>query len=182
MSDAFKLQDSHIVIDLAEQRLYLPAHGKCYVISTGKNGIGEQENSGKTPRGWHEIRNKIGATEPLNRVFVARQPQNEIYSAELAAEFPKRDWILTRILWLGGLEAGFNAGEGCDTHARYIYIHGTPDTEPMGIPMSHGCIRMRNTDLIELFDLVNEGDKVYLSEQSLAGIFFAAHDVNCQQT
>ncbi len=93
--------------------------------------------------------------------------QGEVYSSELAAQFPERDWILSRILWLDGLEEGFNKGEGHDTMQRYIYIHGTPDKEPMGVPMSHGCIRMRNEEIIELFDLVAEDALVYLSEQSL---------------
>lgn len=161
------IEQADIQIDLAAQKLYLPHFAKSYSISSGKNGIGEIENSGKTPRGWHKVAQKIGADTPLNSVFIARQATGEIYSESLAAEFPNRDWILTRILWLSGLEDGFNCGEGCDTYRRYIYIHGTPDTEPMGIPMSHGCIRMRNTDLIELFDLVNEQALVYISEHSL---------------
>lgn len=161
------IEQADIQIDLAAQKLYLPRFAKSYSISSGKNGIGEIENSGKTPRGWHKVTQKIGADTPLNSVFIARQATGEIYSESLAAEFPNRDWILTRILWLSGLEDGFNCGEGCDTYRRYIYIHGTPDTEPMGIPMSHGCIRMRNTDLIELFDLVNEQALVYISEHAL---------------
>ena len=161
------IEQADIQIDLAAQKLYLPRFAKSYSISSGKNGIGEIENSGKTPRGWHKVTQKIGADTPLNSVFIARQATGEIYSESLAAEFPNRDWILTRILWLSGLEDGFNYGEGCDTYRRYIYIHGTPDTELMGIPMSHGCIRMRNTDLIELFDLVNEQALVYISEHSL---------------
>ncbi|EXC33827.1 L,D-transpeptidase catalytic domain protein [Acinetobacter sp. 1294596] len=100
-------------------------------------------------------------------MFIARQFTDEIYSPELAAQFPQRDWILTRILWLHGLEPGFNQGEGRDTFQRYIYIHGTPDTEPMGIPMSHGCIRMRNEEIIELFDLIPEQALVFLSETPL---------------
>ncbi|ATO19749.1 L,D-transpeptidase [Acinetobacter sp. LoGeW2-3] len=163
----WNVEQADILVDLAAQKLYLPRFAKSYSISTGKNGSGEEENSGKTPRGWHKVAEKIGADTPLNSVFIARHATGEVYSEALAAEFPNRDWILTRILWLSGLEEGFNCGEGCDTYRRYIYIHGTPDTEPMGIPMSHGCIRMRNTDLIELFDLVNEEALVYISEQPL---------------
>lgn len=163
----FKLEDADIVIDLANQTLNLPKHNKFYVVSTGKNGIGEQENTGKTPRGWHRVAKKFGMQAPKNAVFIARNPTGEVYSSELAAQFPKRDWILSRILWLDGLEEGFNKGEGHDTMQRYIYIHGTPDKEPMGVPMSHGCIRMRNEEIIELFDLVPEDALVYLSEQSL---------------
>jgi lipoprotein-anchoring transpeptidase ErfK/SrfK len=161
-------KQADILIDLAQQVLYLPHLHKQYVISTGLNGIGETENSGKTPRGWHCIAEKFGEQLPINSVFIARQATGEIYSPQLAAAFPKRDWILSRILWLQGLEAGFNCGEGCDTYQRYIYIHGTPDTEPMGEPKSHGCIRMRNTDLMELFDLVEIDAKVYLSEHSIS--------------
>lgn len=153
-----------ITIDLKRQTLSLTKLNKFYVISTGKNGIGEAENSGKTPRGWHTVAEKFGGGLPLNSVFIARQPTGEIYSADLAAQHPERDWILSRILWLRGLEPGFNLGEGCDTYKRYIYIHGTPDTEPMGIPMSHGCIRMRNSDIAELFDLVPEGALVHITE------------------
>ncbi|MCG9480775.1 L,D-transpeptidase [Acinetobacter pittii] len=163
----FKLEDADVLIDLANQTLTLPKHNKFYVISTGKNGIGEQENTGKTPRGWHRVAKKIGAESPQNAVFIARKPTGEVYNAELAAQFPERDWILSRILWLDGLEEGFNKGEDHDTMQRYIYIHGTPDTQPMGVPMSHGCVRMRNEEIIELFDLVAEDALVYLSEQSL---------------
>lgn len=163
----FKLEDADVLIDLANQTLTLPKHNKFYVISTGKNGIGEQENTGRTPRGWHRVAKKIGVESPQNAVFIARKPTGEVYSTELATQYPERDWILSRILWLDGLEAGFNKGEGRDTMQRYIYIHGTPDTQPMGVPMSHGCIRMRNEEIIELFDLVAEDALVYLSEQSL---------------
>ncbi len=118
-------------------------------------------------RGWHRVAKKIGAESPKNAVFIARKPTGEVYSTELASQYPERDWILSRILWLDGLETGFNKGEGHDTMQRYIYIHGTPDTQPMGVPMSHGCVRMRNEEIIELFDLVAEDALVYLSEQSL---------------
>jgi len=164
---AYTLEQADVVIDLAQQTLSLPKHNKFYVISSGKNGIGEQENSGKTPRGWHRVAKKVGENAPQNSVFIARQPTGEVYDQQLAQQFPQRDWILSRILWLDGLELGFNHGEGCDTFKRYIYIHGTPDTEPMGIPMSHGCIRMKNDEIIELFDLISEDALVYISEHSL---------------
>ena len=164
---SYNLEQADVLIDLAEQSLSLPKHNKFYVISSGKNGIGEQENSGKTPRGWHKIALKFGQSAPKNAVFKARQETGEVYDEALAAQFPERDWILSRILWLSGLEENFNQGEGCDTFKRYIYIHGTPDTEPMGIAMSHGCIRMRNQDVIELFDLIPEQALVYISEHNL---------------
>lgn len=156
--------DADIFIDLHKQILILPKQQQHYLISSGKNGIGEAENSGKTPRGWHKIAAKFGDAHPGNSVFRARQATGEIYSAALAQQFPERDWILSRILWLEGLEQGFNAGAGVDTFQRYIYIHGTPDTEPMGIAMSHGCIRMRNTDVIELYQRIELGALVYISE------------------
>lgn len=163
----YTLNQADIWIDLAQQSLYLPKHNKFYLISSGKNGIGEQENSGKTPRGWHRIAQKIGQNAPIHSVFSARQPTGEIYNPNLAQQFPQRDWILSRILWLEGLETGFNQGQGCDTFNRYIYIHGTPETEPMGIPMSHGCIRMKNDEVIELFELISEQALLYISETPL---------------
>ncbi len=164
----YSIEQADILIDLQTQTLTLPKLNKFYVISSGINGIGEQENSGKTPRGWHRVQQKIGQDMPLNVVFKGRQWTGEVYDTALGESNPERDWILTRILWLGGLEDGFNQGAGCDTFKRYIYIHGTPDTEPMGIPKSHGCIRMHSHDVQEVFDLVEEGALVYLSEQSLS--------------
>lgn len=131
-----------------------------YAVSTALNGAGEQNGSGCTPMGKHYIRAKIGDKRPENTVFRARRPTGEIYSSELAAKYPDRDWILSRILWLSGLEPGRNRGFGVDTFRRFIYIHGTPDTEPMGLALSHGCIRMRNDDVVELFDRVQPGTPV----------------------
>ena len=164
---SYTLEQADVWIDLAEQSLTLPKHNKFYLISSGKNGIGEQENSGKTPRGWHKVALKFGHSAAKNAVFKARQETGEVYDDALATQFPERDWILSRILWLSGLEDNFNQGEGCDTFKRYIYIHGTPDSEPMGIPMSHGCIRMRNDDVVELFELIPEQALVFISEHSL---------------
>lgn len=129
-------------------------------VSTAKNGVGEQIGSNCTPRGEHIIRAKIGAAQPLNTVFVARRPTRETYSSELGALYPQRDWILTRILWLSGLEPGKNRFGDVDTMRRYIYIHGAPDEDEMGIPSSHGCIKMRNQEVIELFDQVSPGTPV----------------------
>ncbi len=136
----------------------------CYAVSTARNGPGEQRGSECTPRGWHRIRLKIGAGLPPETVFVRRRPTGELYSAELAARYPRRDWILTRILWLTGLESGFNRGGACDTLRRYIYVHGCPPEAPMGVPLSHGCIRMRNADLLALFERVAVGDRVWITE------------------
>ncbi len=133
-------------------------------VSTARNGAGEQSNSECTPRGEHQIRARIGAGQPVNAVFKGRRPSGELYSEALAAEYPDRDWILTRILWLSGLEPGRNRFGDVDTMRRYIYIHGTPDSVPMGITGSHGCIRMRNVDVIYLFDRVTSGTRVSLRE------------------
>lgn len=135
-----------------------------YYISTAANGVGCEKDSGRTPLGKHVVRAKIGAGAPLNTVFVGRRPTGEILSPELIAQYPQRDWILTRILWLSGTEVGKNRLGNVDSMQRYIYIHGTPDTEPMGQPCSHGCVRMRNQDVMELFDLVEAGTPVVIVE------------------
>jgi lipoprotein-anchoring transpeptidase ErfK/SrfK len=127
---------------------------KRYSVSSAKNGVGELNGSFCTPRGRHIIRAKIGAGQPLNAVFVERRPTGEVYAPGLAGGFPGRDWILTRILWLSGCERGYNRMGPVDTMRRAIYIHGSPDTAEMGKPGSGGCIRMRNRDIVELFDLV----------------------------
>ena len=135
-----------------------------YPVSTAANGVGCEKDSGCTPLGKHIIRAKIGAGAAANTVFVARRPTGEICTPELMAQYPNRDWILTRILWLSGLEIGKNRLGNVDTMQRYIYIHGTPDSTDMGEVGSHGCVRMRNADVIELFDLVEVGTKVFISE------------------
>ena len=136
---------------------------KRYSVSTSKNGAGEQEGSFQTPRGKHIVRAKIGAGQPANTVFRGRRPTGEIWTSELGERFPGRDWILTRILWLSGREVGKNRLGNVDTMQRYIYIHGSPDTVPMGEPGSIGCIRMRNRDIVELFDKVPAGTEVSIS-------------------
>jgi lipoprotein-anchoring transpeptidase ErfK/SrfK len=131
-----------------------------YRVSTSKNGAGELNGSYCTPRGRHVIRAKIGAGQPPNTVFVERRPTGEMYTPDLAGRFPGRDWILTRILWLSGGEPGFNRLGQVDTMRRYIYIHGSPDSVEMGRPGSIGCVRMHNSDVIDLFDRVKVGTKV----------------------
>jgi lipoprotein-anchoring transpeptidase ErfK/SrfK len=131
-----------------------------FPVATARNGAGEKNGSNCTPRGRHIVRAKIGAGCPENTVFVGRRPTGEVYSPELARRFPDRDWILTRILWLSGCEVGFNRLGNVDTMRRYIYIHGTPETVPMGVPSSHGCILLRNADLIALFDRTAVGTSV----------------------
>lgn len=153
-----------IIIHIPTQLLELFDDGgkslRRYSVSTGAQGVGEENGSFCTPRGRHAIRAKIGAGQPHNAVFVMRRPTGEIYTPELGAQHLGRDWILTRILWLSGCESGFNRSGSCDTMRRYIYIHGTPDSTPLGKPGSRGCVRMRNTELVELFDLVTVGTEV----------------------
>lgn len=150
-----------ITISISRQTLSVhTTPARHFSISTAKNGSGQRLGSECTPLGKHVICAKIGADLPINSVLVGRVPTGEIYDDDLAKRYPDRDWILTRILWLDGLELGVNKGitqDGtvCDSKARYIYIHGTPDTEPMGEPRSHGCIRMRNDDLVAVFELVD---------------------------
>jgi L,D-transpeptidase YbiS len=133
-------------------------------VSTAANGPGEQAGSLCTPRGRHIVRAKIGAGQPLGAVFRSRRPTGEVYTPELGKAEPGRDWILTRILWLSGKEPGFNRLGACDTMRRYIYIHGSPDETFEQAPRSHGCIRMRNADVAELFDLVPPYTEVEIVE------------------
>jgi L,D-transpeptidase YbiS len=156
-------------INIADQTLELREDGKPisrYSVSTSKNGAGEKNGSFCTPRGRHIIRAKIGAGAPVNTVFVKRRPTGEIYNPELGGRFPGRDWMLTRLLWLSGCEPGFNRLGDVDTMRRYIYIHGSPDSAAMGQPGSIGCIRMRNRDLMELFELVEPGTPVEITESA----------------
>ena len=164
-------------IHLHTQKLWVIYHSTIiasFQISSAKNGPGELENSGCTPRGWHEVAEIYGQKSKKNAVFVGRRWTGEIYSNLLAKQFPERDWILSRILRLKGLEPGFNLGGQVDSYARYIYIHGTPDTEPMGIPRSHGCIRMRNDDVIKLSDWIKLGVRVFIDSSE----FFDEKHIN----
>lgn len=143
-----------IHIDTQTQTLHLMRDDqmvRSFLVSTAKNGTGQAEGSGCTPLGKHQISEKFGDGLPNNAVFVARRFTGELYDDKLGSEYPERDWILGRILWLDGCEEGVNKGYDAndiciDTKSRYVYIHGTPDTEPMGVPMSHGCVRMRNEE------------------------------------
>ncbi|MSP86947.1 MAG: L,D-transpeptidase [Methylotenera sp.] len=156
----------HIEISLQQQTLSLfDDFGELkakYSISSATNGVGCEKNSGCTPVGRHIVRAKIGALAAINTVFVARRATGEICTTALTAEFPSRDWILTRILWLSGTELGVNRLANVDTMQRYIYIHGSPDSSKMGEIGSHGCIRMRNADVVALFDLVEVGTAVLI--------------------
>ena len=159
--------DTCIHIDLTRQRLELRVRGETcgsWPVSTAANGPGEREGSECTPRGRHVVRARIGAGAPSGAVFVARRPTGERYTSALGAAYPGRDWILTRILWLSGTEPGRNRLGDVDTMRRYIYIHGCPDDADITIPGSHGCIRMSNADVIDLFDRVKAGTQVLIEE------------------
>ena len=156
-----------IKINIAVQTLELLGDSgglmRCYQVSTALNGAGEEADSNCTPRGKHIVRARIGAGQPVNTVFVRRRPTGEVYTPQLGEKFPGRDWILTRILWLSGCEPGYNRLGTCDTMQRFIYIHGTPDERKLGKPASHGCVNMRNAELLELFELVSAGTMVHIS-------------------
>ncbi len=161
------MTDSHIEVSIGEQRLRLFEGERIAMdvaVCTAKNGPGERNGSECTPRGRHIIRAKVGAGCPENTVFRARRPTGEIYSPELRRQFPQRDWILTRILWLSGTEPGRNRLGDVDTMRRYVYIHGCPDDDPMGVPSSHGCVKMRNREVVELFERVPVGTTVIIRE------------------
>jgi L,D-transpeptidase YbiS len=152
-------------VDLQQQRLRLIDSGHTlreFIVSTAANGPGEINGSGCTPRGAHVVRAKIGGDQPLGAVFRARRPTGEIWTPELQAQQPGRDWILTRILWLSGTEPGRNRLGLVDTFRRYIYIHGTPYATQLGLPGSKGCVRMDNADIIELYDRVPVGTVVHI--------------------
>lgn len=156
----------HIKVDIPSQRLSLWRGDERLMdvgISTAKNGPGEVSGSECTPRGAHIVRAMIGANCVANTVFVGRRPTGESYTPVLREQFPERDWILTRILWLSGLEPGRNRLGTVDTMRRYIYIHGCPDEDTMGIPSSHGCVKMRNQDVIDLFERVQPGTRVFIN-------------------
>ena len=157
-----------IEIDAGQQELIVrDASGKAlrkYPVSTSKNGLGEKNGSFCTPRGGHIVRAKIGAGQPENTVFVRRRPTGETWTPELYERYPGRDWILTRIIWLSGCEPGRNRLGKVDTMRRFIYIHGSHELAEMGRPGSIGCVRMRNADIIELFDLVPPYTEVEIRE------------------
>ena len=157
-----------ILIDIGAQRLVVFDDAgetlRCYAVSTAINGAGEQDGSGCTPRGAHLVRAKIGSGAQAGTVFRGRRPTGEIWTPELGRACPQRDWILSRILWLSGCEPGRNRLGEVDSMRRHIYIHGTPDDQPMGEPRSHGCVRMRNVDVIELFDMVPVGTRIEIVE------------------
>ena len=165
-----KPDDLLIRISIDEQRLQLLEGDQIVMdtaVATAANGPGEVMHSECTPRGWHRVRARIGEGCPAGTVFVGRRPTGEVYSPALKAAHPQRDWMLTRILWLCGLEPGRNRFGNVDSMRRYIYIHGCPDEDAMGVPSSHGCVKMRNSEVIALFDRVPVGTPVLIQEAPL---------------
>lgn len=160
------MSGTSVRVSLRRQELVLESRREPQVfpVSTSRFGAGERDGSGGTPRGRHIVRAKIGAGAVPGTVFVGRRPTGEVLTPALYAAAPERDWILTRILWLSGTEPGRNRLGAVDTMRRYIYIHGCPDEEPIGTPRSHGCIRMRNADIVLLFDRVGVGTPVLIGE------------------
>jgi len=158
----------YIKISISKQQLLLfdgENIVRKYSVSTAKNGTGERKNSECTPLGEHIIAEKIGHDAKQNSVFVGRVETNELYDLKMRDLYPDRDWILTRILWLSGTEEGKNKGNDVDSYNRYIYIHGSPEDTKMGKPGSRGCIRMCNSDVIELFKLVSVGTIVTITKK-----------------
>lgn len=157
---------NHLFISIQRQRLFLVQNGRCeksYPVSTAKNGVGELAGSYCTPRGWHSVADIIGLDAPINAVFKARKVTGQIYTPELEKEFPKEDWILTRIIRLKGREISFNQGGNCDTYNRFVYIHACPDHYVLGQAESHGCIRMHNQAVVELASYVKAGDSLFIA-------------------
>ncbi|GAA3894027.1 cell wall-recycling L,D-carboxypeptidase ElsL [Halomonas cibimaris] len=156
-------------IDLACQQLVIwhgDTPGKTVGVSTGAAGAGQRNGSGQTPLGWHYVRAAIGHHAPDTAVFRGRRRTGERYTAALAQQHPERDWILGRILWLCGLEPGRNRGGDVDTQRRYIYLHGTPPSEPVGVAKSHGCVRLHLDDLLAVFAQAPAGTPVWLHSGS----------------
>lgn len=164
-SDNTATTEVYLRVSIPHQTLEWLEEGEvicAWPVSTARNGPGERRGSECTPRGWHQVRARIGEGAPINSVFRGRRPTGEIYGDALEACHPGRDWILTRILWLGGLEPGFNRYGAVDTTWRYVYIHGSPDRAVTGTPSSHGCIRMKSSDMLDLFDRVSAGMRVLI--------------------
>ena len=154
-----------ILVDISEQRLYLKSGEQTlvsYPISTSKYGEGSKENSFKTPLGNHIIKEKIGENAPINTIFISRINTKNIASIENKPKNTENDYVTSRIMWLEGEENGVNKGPGIDSYERYIYIHGTHEEGLIGVKASHGCIRMFNVDVIDLYDRIHNGTKVII--------------------
>lgn len=135
-----------------------------YVISTASKGVGERVNSYQTPRGWHKVCERIGDGIEIDTIIYRRQVTPWKYTPQLHAEYPNKDWILTRILWLCGQEPGLNQGGEVDSYDRAIYLHGAGEHVAFGTPTSRGCVRMRGDDIIDLYDITANGIDVFINE------------------
>lgn len=156
-----------MLVNIQQQEIYVvrnDAIEKTYRISSAKNGIGNSAGSGKTPLGVHRIAEKIGAGAKPNTIFLGRKDSGKTATILKDPIDSEDDYVTSRILWLEGLEPGINKGKGIDSKQRYIYIHGTPEEGLIGTPASHGCIRLYNKDVIELFDVVSAGTLVVIAE------------------
>lgn len=156
-----------VIVTIGEQKLHYLIDGKLmrsYPVSTSRYGIGSEAGSNRTPLGVHRVRRKIGADAPMGTIFKARQDTGRIAAIVDEPRPTDDDYVTTRILWLDGMEEGVNRGEGIDSFSRYIYLHGTHEEGLIGQPASHGCVRMYNRDVIELFDALPEDALVVIVE------------------
>jgi UDP-N-acetylmuramate--alanine ligase len=157
------IPETYLSVNIQLQELYLVKKQMIqlkFPVSTSKYGIGNLENSYKTPLGIHSIVSKIGRGVPAGRIFIDRIDTGRTWKPGMQED----NLILTRILRLKGLEPGINAGKNIDSFERYIYIHGTGKEDRIGTPISHGCICMRNNDIIKLFDSVKENTIVIINK------------------
>ncbi len=165
VDSSFDALDSLLYVDISRQNMYLLKKGtilRAFRISSSYYGTGSEVNSLKTPLGKHEIYKKIGKDLPINAILKGRVWNGSIANIIIDDIDTDFDHVTSRILWLDGLERGKNKGPGVDSRSRYIYIHGTAEEGLIGKPASDGCIRMYNTDVIDLFDLVNEKIQVWI--------------------
>lgn len=157
--------EKYMYVSVKHQHLYLIQNDSTirkYPISTSKNGIGSKQDSYKTPPGLHTVKRKIGTDVPYGGIMISRVYEGKIAKILTEKENAKKDYVTSRIMWLQGEEPGVNRGRNMDSYNRYIYIHGTPEEGYIGEPASHGCIRMKNKDVIELFDFVKEGTPILI--------------------
>ena len=157
--------DGVLYVSIAEQKMYrIKEHKivKTYVISSSSYGVGSKTGSNKTPLGLHRIKEKFGENTPINGRMIGRVYYGKIATIYTDQKMSKTDDITSRIFWLEGLEKGANKGEGIDSYKRYIYIHGTSEEGRLGTPASHGCIRMKNKAVIELYDKIKIGTLVLI--------------------
>ena len=149
--------DEVLYVNIIKQTMYhIKKHKivKTYVISSSSYGVGSEVGSYKTPLGLHRIKEKFGDKTPMNGRMIGRVYYGQIATIYTDQTKSKTDDVTSRILWLEGLEKGLNKGEGIDSYKRYIYIHGTSEEGRLGTPASHGCIRMKNKAVIELYDKI----------------------------